>query len=70
VRKTIQLLLWMVVISIATLLLPGCGITMLTVIAVPAAVISAFALDRMTQRWANIFYISLIVLILLHLLFY
>ena len=70
VRKTIQLLLWMVIITIATLLIPGSGITMLPVIAVPAAVIAAFALDRMTQRWANIYYIALIVVILLHLFLY
>ena len=70
VRKTIQLLMWMVIISVATLLLPGSGITMLTITAVPAAIVTAFAIDRMAQKWANIFYASIIVLTLLHLVFY
>jgi hypothetical protein len=70
VRKTIQLLMWMVIISVATLLLPGSGITMLTITAVPAAIVTAFAIDRMAQKWANIFYVSIIVLTLLHLVFY
>lgn len=70
VRKTIQLLLWMLAISLIALLLPGSGITLLPVVAVPAATIAAFALDRMTTRWANIFYALLIVVVLLHLIFY
>lgn len=70
VRKTVHLIIWMSLITSATLLIPGSGITMLPVAAVPTAVLSAFSLDRMTPRWANIFYGVLIIAILLHLLFY
>ena len=70
VRKTIQMELWLLVICIGSLLLPGNGITMLPIIAVPASVITAFALDRMTPKWANIYYIVIIVLIIAHLFFY
>ncbi|MBQ9138753.1 MAG: hypothetical protein IJX65_08980 [Alistipes sp.] len=70
VRKTVQLVLWMLIFSVASLLLAGSGITMLPTIAVPAAIIAAFALDRMNQRWANTLYISIMVLILLHLFLY
>ena len=70
VRKSIQLTIWMTIITIASLFLPGCGITMLPTIAVPASILAAFSLDRMNTRWANIFYITLVTLILLHLVFY
>ena len=70
VRKSVQLTIWMTIITTAALLLPGCGVTMLPIIAVPTSILSAFALDRMTTRWANIFYITLVTLILLHLVFY
>jgi len=70
VRKSVQLTIWMTIITTTALLLPGCGVTMLPIIAVPTSILSAFALDRMTTRWANIFYITLVTLILLHLVFY
>lgn len=70
VRKTVQIMLCMLIISTLSLLLVGNRVTMLPTIAVPAAIIAAFALDRMTPRWANIIYITLVVLIIIHLIFY
>lgn len=71
VRKTMQIAIWLLIIGIATLLfVPGCGITIIPTIAVPATVIASFALDRMEGKWANWFYIAIVVLILIHLVFY
>ena len=70
VRKTIQIERWLLVIAVCTMLLPGSGISMLPIIAVPAAVITAFALDQMRPKWANFYYITLTILIIVHLFFY
>lgn len=70
VRKTVQMMLWMLIISASSLLLGGNGVTMIPTITVPAAIIAAFAFDRMTPRWANAIYITLVVLIIIHLIFY
>lgn len=70
VRKSMVLEIVLLVATIGMLFLPGCGITMLPIIAVPAAVVAAFAIDRMSQKMANIFYGALVLLVLLHLLVY
>lgn len=70
VRKTIQIERWLLIITIGALFLPGSGISMLPLIAVPASVIAAFALDQMRPKWANFYYITLTILIIAHLFFY
>lgn len=70
VRKSIEMEVWIAVICIAALFLPGCTITMLPVISVPVSVLLAFALERVSTTWANSLYAILIVLIILHLFVY
>lgn len=70
-RKAVQFSIWMLIVGVTTLFaLPGCGITIIPAIAVPITVVCAFAIDRMETKWANLFYIVLVVLILLHLILY
>lgn len=70
VRKSIEMEMWLTVICIAALFLPGCTITMLPVLSVPVSVLLAFALERVSTTWANSLYATLIALILLHLFVY
>ena len=71
VRKTIHISIWLLIIGIATLLfLPGCSITIIPTIAIPTTIIATFALDRMGTKSANRFYIAIVLLIVIHLVFY
>lgn len=71
VRKAVQLSIWIFTIGAATFAaLPGCGITVLQTAAVPTTILAAFALDRMESKLANIFYLSLVILLIVHLFFY
>lgn len=70
VRKSIQISIWLLIIGIATLIfIPGCGITILPTIAVPATIIASFALDKMDSKWANWFYLAIVAFVVIHLVF-
>ena len=69
IRKSIQIAIWMFIVGIAALLfVPGCGITIIPAVAAPATIIASFALDKMEGKWANWFYIAIIVLVVVHLI--
>ena len=70
VRKSIQISIWLLILGLATLIfIPGCGITILPTIAVPATIIASFALDKMESKWANWFYLALVAFVVVHLIF-
>lgn len=71
VRKSVQTAIWLLIIGIAALLLvPGCGLAIIPTIAIPATILSSFALDRMEAMWANWFYLALVALVIIHLVVY
>ena len=71
VRKSVQLSSWFLVVALATLLLvPGCSVTVIPAVAIPATVIFSFSLDRMESKLANIFYLTMVLLMLVHLFIY
>lgn len=70
VRKSYAMEIIMLLCGIGALFIPCCDITILPVIAVHAAVICAFAIDKMSQKSANYLYGALLLLVIMHLVFY
>ena len=66
-RRAVHLFIWMSIVSLAMLLIPGCDLAILPIIAVPLSVLLAFILGFLPDNLSTIAYWVLVALFVLHL---